>query len=809
MQWTDNQVQGIMSTYNHANSKPVFYVEYLDWKRNPSAENLELLYQLYKLRYANLPIDMIMTTDDAALEFALRYRQELFSDAPVVFSGVFPQSAARMIRGQRRVTGVQEQMDINGTLEIMKTFQPGIRQVYLIYDNTESGQAAQDLLERAIGNLNPAVVAIPLNTFSYQEIVYTLQNAPPDSAVLMATYSHDSNGVVKDLEWYTQLFSGASRVPVYVLYDFEIGWGAVGGSVISGFLQGKTAADMGLRILNGEEPSIISPAGDLNNVATLDYEQIKRFRLPEDKIPPGSIVINRPPSFYAEYKQGIWIACAVFSFLVITIIVLTINIRRKKAAERELKHSNEELNALYEEVLASQEELQAQYKKLDFLAYHDPLTGLWNRTALQEQLNSLSQENNGCGTVLFIDIDNFKFINDTFGHQFGDTLLESISKTIRETVRHEGFVARMGGDEFVIILYHIIDREQAAGYAEEFRTKLMTPLQIDGNTLNITFSIGLTIFPEDGANAERLLKNADLAMYQAKEQGKNRYVFYNRSLEAVLHEKLWLEQHLRVAIDQGELQLWYQPFVQVKTGRIIGFEALLRWHCPGQGVIGPLQFIGSAEKNGLILPIGLMVLRSACSLIASLQQEGYTDLLVTVNISVVQLAEDNFVQSVADILAETGARPGSLGLEITESVFMEHSQESISKLLQLKSMGITTLLDDFGSGYSSLNYLTSLPIDAVKIDKTFIQQLDEPGNKKPLAGIIIDLAHQINAYVVAEGVESESQLRQLANYQCEVAQGYFFSKPVPADGVWKLLRDTTCSVCWESLFPGRSENPRY
>lgn len=923
LQWTDNQVQGIMDAYKKAGVEPNFHIEYLDWKKNPTKESLSLLYQLFHVKYAKQTIDIIMTTDDVALEFALTYRKEIFSSAPVVFSGVFPESMARLTRGQRGVTGIQEVTDSSGTLELIKTFKPQLQKIYLIFDNTESGLAAREPLERAVNNLNPKVTAFALNNASYQEIIDLLRTAPDNSAVLMATYSSDKNGVIKELERYVQLFSEHSRIPIFVLYDFEVGSGAVGGSVVSGFRQGQSAAQLGLRILNGENPNLVVAADSPEPVITLDYQQMQRYNLPLNKIPPGSEVINSPQSFYQRNKMIIWTTWTIFCFMAMAIIILILNIRQRRAAEARLKQSNEELTATYEEIMASQEELQAQYEQLEVvgqalcaseeryklsfdgandglwdwdivndevflsdrcsallgldtnklkgfktlfasgissayitrrieehlvgrsdyficeyiatsthedrwllcrgkalfegdqptrmagsmtditarkrdeaqinhLAFHDQLTGLWNRGALQEKLDTMlnGASDSNFAAILFIDIDNFKIVNDTYGHAFGDKILVVIGGMLTQIVQDtESYVIRMGGDEFVVILLDINNKTEAAAFAQKICDLFLTPLQVEGNQLYVSFSIGLTLYPDDGSTAEKLLKNADFAMYQAKEQGKNQYIFFDQSMEVALRQRVLLETNLRAAVTNQQLRLWYQPFVQVGTGRIIGFEGLLRWYSADNGIIAPSQFIGLAEKTGLIISIGRQVILDACAFIARLQADGYYNLTVTINISVVQLIEEDFVDSVRAIIAKTGVSPRCLGFEITESVFMEHSKVFIDKLKVLKEMGITILLDDFGSGYSSLKYLDNLPIDVLKIDKSFIDGLNDDGDRKQLVEVILTLARQIHVTAVAEGVETEKQLARLAAYQCEVVQGYLFSKPVPEEMVRSLLGD--------------------
>lgn len=931
MPWTENETQGIINTYNQAGIESIFYIEYLDWKNNPSPENIPIYYQLFKNKYAEKSIDMIMVTDDKALEFALSYQNELFHNAPIVFCGVYPDSADKMISGLTNVTGVYEVMDVEGTINLMMSLNPNLKQVYWIYDNTESGQAVQELLESAIHRQNLSWSVLHMNKLRYQEINSELQNAPDDSAVLIATYSRDAAGITMELSRYAQLFSSNSRVPVYILHDFNVGIGTVGGSVVSGLRQGKYAAELGIRILQGEQPNSIQPVSPASGVVTVDYRQLDRLKLPVGKIPPDSIVLNNPLSFYETNKNVIWSVICVFWLLLFYIVILIGNIRRRKAAEVSLKQNNEELTALYEEVLASQEELQHQYQQttsmrdalgkseeryklsvegandglwdwdiirdevyfsdrccellalasnqvkgfrqflqnqiperdiaqvmnrldehlngqsayfvleqkmktadrvtwlllrgkalidtygqpirmagsltditdrksyeaeIHFLAYHDSLTHLANRTAMERELeNILANYPDGqSGAVLFIDIDNFKMINDTFGHSYGDKLLVQLGDLLAECSEGEGFVARMGGDEFVILLKQIQDTDHPARFVQKIRDILRMPLQINEKNFDVTLSIGATVFPQDGASKEEILKNADLAMYQAKIQGKNKCIFFDKGMEKAVLDKVLLERSLREAIYHNELKLWYQPFVEVATGRIVGFEALVRWYHPEQGIIMPVHFIDLAEETGLIIPIGKQILRNACRFIVALQQEGHEKLKVTVNISIVQLMQGDFVQTVQDILAETGALPGWLGLEITEGILMESIEANIDKLRAIKKLGVGIYLDDFGTGYSSLNYLKKLPIDIVKIDKSFIDDLLHKESEKQLTEVIIQLAHRMGIKTVAEGVETREQLRQLTRYECDVVQGYLFSKPVPEEAVRKLLIDSEFKI---------------
>lgn len=428
---------------------------------------------------------------------------------------------------------------------------------------------------------------------------------------------------------------------------------------------------------------------------------------------------------------------------------------------------------------------------ISYQAFHDALTGLPNRAALSVRVAAMAAQcaaDNCSGAILLIDLDNFKGINDTFGHICGDQILVLVSERISRLGSGKHFVARPGGDEFSILLENIASRAEAAEYAEAMFQAFEEPLWVEDKVFHITISAGITLCPQDGQTAEELFKHADLALYSAKAQGKNRYVHFSRSMDELARKKLLMERNLRDALVNNEFRLFYQPQIGLTDGRITGFEALIRWYSKDYGLVMPLDFIRLAEETGLIVPIGRWVLKTACEFLAGLIRDGYHDLRVSVNLSVMELYQGDFVESVQQIVAATGVPPGNIAMEITESVLMESIESNILKLAEIRRYGITIYLDDFGTGYSSLKYLKDLPIDGVKIDKSFIDYMDNEGVEKELTGAIVELAHRIGLQTVAEGIETQGQLEKLRNYQCDVSQGYFFSKPVPVNQIYSLLQ---------------------
>ncbi|MBI5344609.1 MAG: EAL domain-containing protein [Deltaproteobacteria bacterium] len=424
------------------------------------------------------------------------------------------------------------------------------------------------------------------------------------------------------------------------------------------------------------------------------------------------------------------------------------------------------------------------------MAYHDHLTGLPNRLLLNDRLEqalSMGHRHNSLVAVLFIDIDRFKIINDTLGHAMGDELIRAAAERLRKRLRGSDTVARLGGDEFTVLLQDINGIEGVSKAVENISSLFKEPFNIKGHELFLTVSMGISIYPDDGADRETLLKNADIAMYLAKDEGRNAYRFYATSLNARTIERLELENRLRKAVERDELLLHYQPQIDIKTGEVIGIEALVRWHEPERGIIQPADFIPLAEETGLIVPIGEWVLRKACEENRRWQDKGLKQVRVAVNLSLRQFRQKDFVKTVAGIIKDTALDPQYLELELTESIIMKDGESTIEVLRELKAMGIRLSIDDFGTGYSSLAYLKKMPIDVLKIDQSFVRDIAVDPDDAAIAVTIIRMAHSLKLEVVAEGVETAEQLEFLRSMQCDRFQGFLVSRPVPSAEVEGVL----------------------
>lgn len=430
-------------------------------------------------------------------------------------------------------------------------------------------------------------------------------------------------------------------------------------------------------------------------------------------------------------------------------------------------------------------------EKIKYMAYNDSLTGLPNKIFFIDKLSgilqSLNNKNNSGGAVLFLDLDNFKIINDTMGHNFGDKLLVNLAKKFESWISAEDIICRLGGDEF-ILLHPNADEAEAVSYAESFLKLFDQPWMTDGKQIYVTVSIGIALYPKDGMDTDTILKNADAAMNKAKESGKNRFELFNQGMFLKLKRKAHIERILRKAIENDELMVNYQPQYDAQNNLVSGFEALIRLNSKELGFISPLEFIPIAEEYGHITKIGQWVIKESCKQAARWIEKGYKFKSVSVNISSVDLQQPNFHECVEEIINDTGIDPKILELEITESVLMQSIDYSAAVLKQLMNIGISIALDDFGTGYSSLSYLRKIPINTLKIDKSFIDNITSSQKEESIINNIIEMSHSLGLNVVAEGVETKEQLLVLKERKCDYIQGHFFSKPLPAEEIEKLLR---------------------
>lgn len=923
--WTSDEVEGIIKGIDNSGIDITLQIEYMDWKNYPEEKNSDLLKEVMRYKYSNKKIDIIITTDDAALDFALENRNEIFGQVPIVFSGIYSQRVYDMVKGYKNVTGAIEKIDAKGTIESALNIIPDAKNLYLIHDDTESGKASFNEVTNALNELAKDIKLVSIDNLTIDNLENDLPYIGDGSIVLMSSFSRDINGKTVDIEDMTQSISNKINKPIFQLYEMTLGHGTIGGSVLNAESHGEDVAQIAIEILNGKDIASIPIKENSTTENIYDKNIMDRFGVKDKDLPTNSIIINKKFSFYETYKKIVWIVVAVFMLLVSLVIFLLINIINRRKAESELIKNNYELSELYEELAASDEELRSQYELLEEnkdliekneemyrlvfettndglweinlqtgerffserwhnifgipkekitdmsdwfnlvhpedyniatsaidkiidgtkesfscdyrilssngqykwihaigkamkdhygkayriagshsdihdkkiqeeqikqMAYFDSLTGLANRTQF---VNKFKESISTCSNIalIFMDLDNFKNINDSFGHTVGDELLIEIANRIKKCVKENDVVARLGGDEFLILITEVFERKDLEIYLNIILEQLGNNILINGVNIITSASLGAAIYPKDGNNFEDLFKNADTAMYKAKESGKRSFVFFEQWMNDDIVEMVIMENQLRKALDNNEFILYYQPKSRTKDSKIEGFEALIRWNNPFLGMVSPLKFISIAEKTGLIIPIGKWVLENACKFIKDLHEKGYKNLDIAINVSVIQLIQKDFIYMVNEVINKIDVDPKYINIEITESILMESIDANISKINKLKENGIKISLDDFGKGYSSLTYLKDIPFDTLKIDKLFIDELVGGKQEKVngnIVGTIIKLAHQMQLNVVAEGVETMEQYKYLIENDCDYVQGYYISKPLPEEEIEGLLR---------------------
>jgi diguanylate cyclase (GGDEF)-like protein/PAS domain S-box-containing protein len=527
---------------------------------------------------------------------------------------------------------------------------------------------------------------------------------------------------------------------------------------------------------------------DLSQVFTDDSENsealLRRLRDPNPRVPFQIRQRSKDGSLLNVEIRGHRLDLATHQVLVFTTDDVTV--RRKVEAQ-----------------------LLEKQQHLDHLAHHDQLTGLPNRLYLAAYLPGAIEEARRTASnlaVLFLDLDRFKHINDSRGHETGDKLLKAVAQRIRATVRTEDVVVRMGGDEFIVILNTVRSSGQVNETAARINEALSEPVPVDGRPLVTTVSIGVSLYPRDGADMGELLRHSDTAMYQAKDRGRNNFQLFSPGMDRKLKERMAIETSLRNALQREQLTVHYQPIIDIETNRVVALESLLRWKLPGQGFIPPDKFIAVAEETGLIVPVGELVLRRACEDVARWRQNGCTPVPIAVNISAVQLQRADLPATIQKLTKLHGVRPSMLQLELTESAVFERregrtGESNEDAVSRLRELGVRIAIDDFGTGYSSLSYLKRWRVDYIKIDRSFVRDLVTDVSDLAIVSAIIAMARHLNIQVVAEGIEGWQQLEKLRQLGCGLAQGFLLAKPVPEDQCQRYLTGASLDLAAEQEHP--------
>jgi diguanylate cyclase (GGDEF)-like protein len=775
------QLAGILSVFQSHGANVDF--EYMDTKRLSSEENIQHFYTSLKFKLKNLPTyDAIIVGDDTALQFAMDKQEELFDAVPIVFFGINDKDRAMLADALPNMAGSIEETSIIENLEIAYQFNSSATKVIGIVDGTLTGQGDKKQLEAA----SRAFEALEFNTlnvseYTFEEFGKILEGIGEDTILLFQSMNQDSSGNYLDLEDQFEFLREHTRVPVFRASVGGIGKGLLGGRMIDYKKMGVNAAETVYQILTGTSIDTMELVRQTPYYYIFDYELIQKYKIDENRIPDGAVLYNKEVSPLERYSKLIIAAGVIFLFLsIITVVLIIDNIKRRKM-QKELQESHEELVSIYEELTASEEELEVQYEKIEKMAKHDYLTGLPNRFHFVERL-SRELKNYSYGAVMLLDIDNFKGINDTLGHVYGDHLLRIIAERFHKITDEKLFCARLGGDEFLILLSQVQEQKEIDEYVKRIQMLFDEAFLYEENENYISFSMGVTLYPKDSNNLDQLIMNADAAMYQVKHGGKNNYIYYHENMKNEITSKKEIEGILRQALKEKGFHLCYQPQVDAKTGDIASFEALLRLNDHN---ISPGIFIPVAEETGHIIEIGRWITEEAIMQLDSWRKKGYQEKIVSINYSSKQMRDKHYITYLKHLLKEYDISPKFIEIEITESIFLEDDTQTLEFLKELKEAGIKIALDDFGTGYSSLNYLTYIPVDKLKLDKSINDKFLLSENIGVMDSII-SLAHSLRLKITAEGIEDMDKYLQLRHSGCDYIQGYLFSKPLKAEEIEKI-----------------------
>ncbi len=758
--WTSDIDKGMLEALPTGSLN--IFTDYMDTKRVKGEGYFAEFMDFQRAKYEGISFSLIMCSDNEALDYMLNYGSLIFGETPVVFCAVndFDKS---LIGGRSNYTGVLENIDFRDAIASIRKLQPELQTIYVLSTDSALSSRSRQAVEATVAEQGGIDMVFKTN-MEEESLQDFKTRSYYDTAVLMLADPVVKNGSPVTLDSIEKETIEGISLPVYVTYDFAMGNGYIGGNLVSGYKQGSSAGTIAKEILAGTAVSELPVIEESPNVHTYDFRALKRFGILKANLPEGSVILNKPFSFLETYRTEALATLAAFTLLAFLILLLAVNIRKRKQSEKRFQFALEGTNdavweldipgnrfiasgkwkeitgydpdirvnlteyleyvhpddrrtvfRTYSELKDRTDSFEAEFRlkvatgeykwiqvrgkvltykgrsvkaygyigdisprkkyeeEIRHLAYYDKLTGLMNRAyimkMLDEKLVDMEAKHEN-GAVYFVDLDDFKKVNDTLGHDVGDRLLAAAAARLTGCAGKNSYVGRLSGDEFFIIKYDIKDRREVADLAYSLTQAFLKGFTLGDKQVFVTASVGVTHYPEDGTDSASLLKNADTAMYRAKESGKNKFKFYNVSMDKGMMRRAEVEKELRGAITNNEMKVFYQPYFSFKTGEIAGMEALLRWNSPKLGYVPPYEFIAIAEETGLMVELGSWVLSTVCRQNMAWRAQGLGEVFTSVNISVMQINEAGFLETVKGILAETGLPTEALGIEINESVLM-------------------------------------------------------------------------------------------------------------------------------------------
>jgi len=782
-----DQVEGVKSELDSYSIQ--LDVEFMDSKRFQTKENYYNFYESMKYKLENTYVyDAVIAADDNALKFFMENQDELFNGIPMVFMGINNIENATIASEDSLVTGIIEAVSIKETIEIARVLLPEAERIVAIVDSTHTGQSDFSTCKQISSNFSDLeFTSIDTSHLDFDQFEMELSSLDKKDIVLLLSLYTDKSGNIISFNDGLKIILDNCPAPVFHIYMHGMGDGLIGGKIISHYEQGVQAGKLALRILSGEPPSEIPVIKNSPNKYIFDYAVMKKFNIRANKLPDEAIIINEKKNIFIDNWPFILAFLLIIFLESIIIHRLRASIKQNRLSESKLLKNNEELEKTSAQLIIKNLKLEdanknliEKEKQIHELVYKDSLTGLNNRSKIHIDLTREMQSNTKGDfiAVIFIDIDNFKNVNDSYGHDIGDSVIKSHSQKLMGLSNDKTIVSRFGGDEFLIILSgqkNISDIEKFAG---DIVKEFAKPVIVENRIFNMSISMGVSIYPNDGATVTELIKNADLALYHTKNIGKNSYTIFNEHLMLDFEKKIEFQHRIKDAFKKKEFFLNFQPQVDLSTGKLTGFESLIRWIDKKGNYVCPFELVSNAEEMGIIIDIDRWVLSKACAFSKEINSNRETKMIVSVNVSPNELKATDFYEKTIEIIENSGVDPNTICIELTETKAIELFQSGKSVLQALQNYGIRIALDDFGTGYSSLKYFNELPIDIVKIDKSFIDKINPDKYETDLIDSIISIAHRRGIIVIAEGVESKMQMDFLKRKSCDILQGYIYSKPL-------------------------------
>lgn len=787
-------------------------IDYMDTNRNDTAINYNNYYQFLKYRLMNEPpYDVVLVGDDNGLQFLMDNREALFPDTPIVFFCVNDKTRASKANDLPRVTGIVEGISVTKNIELAQSLFPEAKTFYGIVDNTKTGKGdAAMFLEAGKTFSNLEFKLLNASEYSSEDFKLALEAIPKTSPVFYMSYFEDKDKNTYTIKEAVDIIGHHVKAPVFRMSIGGVGQGLLGGNMVSYEEQGRLAATMALNIIDGSDPNDIAMISESPNKYVFDYKVMKQFNVSKNDLPKGSIILNEPVNYFEVYKKIIIPTLLTILVLLIFITILYLDNRKLKAKDKLLEENNmeltalyEETTALYEEMAATEEELRSQFDKLNesqaalyeseeryrYLAYTDTLTGLSNRVALMRFLDEYVLDEAKKWFMFYIDLDNFKYINDSRGHEVGDHILRVVGQRLMRYQNDFAFLSRLGGDEFVMVFEEKTPLTDVDALAKRVMDTIEETIEVCDVLFYLTCSIGIAVHPKDGLEKDVLLRKSDMAMYQAKFSGRSRFMYFSKEMEISFQEKLLIQNQIRSALESEAFLLFYQPQYDMVRQTMVGAEALIRWKSKEGQFIPPDQFIPIAEEQGLIRHIGKWVYEKAAREALAWEKRTGNVLKISVNVSALELNDQHFALRFIEQMKTLGVKASQIAVEITEGILIKSRDMAIEQLKVLRSYGVEIHLDDFGTGYSSLNYLIHLPIDVIKIDRQFINDILIDEKYEEMAKFIIGIAHQFGLRVIAEGVETKEQYLKLKELSCDHIQGYYYAKPMQSEDLSAFKED--------------------